>query len=492
MPSVELNVKRGTNSDFHARSSMEPQAIVTPSPKRSPVQKPGIVKLAQKVRSKSVQYPITIHIKVPELASGSANLGDWLLRRNQSAEPPIPTSSLLSHREMPASETSPLLWSTAVSREPYRSRSQDRLPYWRQDESVNPVKHKDQSGNNPHAQFCTLIGCPPSGLAKDQKFTVNKKSLYGRTISLLASQRLAYHFSASLSNTMLLSQVVLGAALTALGASESSHILITVFGAMNTVIAGLIAYLKSRGQPMRARMFRDDLERLLDEIENSEVMWRGISEGAHGYEEIDTDEVTVRSEVARLTRLYERAVRLNGMNNPDMYMAGAGGFDGNANGGARPNRGGPYPRMTLPAVAAQPAPQPSADNSGPAVPVVAAPEDTAPATKVIAKEEKKEEKKDETKAEEKQPLADGIVEDKGKAVTQPESASEATLSPAPTPAPAPTSTPAQPTVAQAPAPVLNPDIDPDASPATAARLKPKKSTSVTEVNGIGGNSQKSP
>ena len=32
---------------------------------------------------------------------------------------------------------------------------------------------------------------------------------------------------------MLLAQVVLGAALTALGASESSHILITVFGAMN-------------------------------------------------------------------------------------------------------------------------------------------------------------------------------------------------------------------------------------------------------------------
>lgn len=131
-------------------------------------------------------------------------------------------------------------------------------------------------------------------------------------------------FTATLTNSLLLSQVVLGATLTALGASDSSRILITLFGALNTVIAGLIAFLKSRGQPMRARMFRDDLERVVDEIENSAVMWLGISRGVHGYSAIDTDEqVTVRSEVARLTRLYDRAVKTNTMNDPDMYAAGA-------------------------------------------------------------------------------------------------------------------------------------------------------------------------
>jgi hypothetical protein len=118
---------------------------------------------------------------------------------------------------------------------------------------------------------------------------------------------------------------VLGATLTALGASESSHVLITIFGVMNIVIAGLVAYLKSRGQPIRARMFRDDMERVVDEIENSEVMWLGISKDALGYDEINTDgEVTVRSEVARLTRLYDRAVKTNTMNNPDIYMARGG------------------------------------------------------------------------------------------------------------------------------------------------------------------------
>ena len=96
-------------------------------------------------------------------------------------------------------------------------------------------------------------------------------------------------FTATLVNTLLLSQIVLGAALTGLGASNSNRIFIVVFGALNTVIAGVVAFLKSRGQPMRARMFRDDLERVVDEIENSAVMWFGISRGAHGYDAIDTD-----------------------------------------------------------------------------------------------------------------------------------------------------------------------------------------------------------
>ncbi|KIX07640.1 uncharacterized protein Z518_02293 [Rhinocladiella mackenziei CBS 650.93] len=195
--------------------------------------------------------------------------------------------------------------------------------------------------------------------------------------------------TASLSNTMLLSQVVLGAALTALGASESSHVLITVFGAMNTIIAGLVAYLKSRGQPMRARMYRDDLERVVDEIENSEIMWLGISRG----------------------RAW-RAVRNNTVNNPDMYMAGAGNEGYSATlrsrpaGGAQGNMplpiaGSPQPVMAAPVVGVDPGPP------GPKSAVLTqqpqAPDlDESPVTaKPTSKEEQKEEpKKEEEKAEE--------------------------------------------------------------------------------------------
>ena len=44
----------------------------------------------------------------------------------------------------------------------------------------------------------------------------------------------------------------------------------------------------------------------------------------HGYDDIDNDSVTVRSEVARLTRLYDRAVRTSTVNSPDKYQNDSG------------------------------------------------------------------------------------------------------------------------------------------------------------------------
>jgi hypothetical protein len=173
-----------------------------------------------------------------------------------------------------------------------------------------------------HHQFCALTGVPASN-ARDKSARIGPKTLYGRATKRYAQARRAHSFMTALSNTLLLSQVVLGATLTALGASESSHILITAFGVINTVIAGLVAYLKSRGQPARQRIFRDELERVVDEIENSEIMWLGISQKIHGYSEIDIDDkVTVRGEVARLMRCYEKALRNFAMSNPDNYLMG--------------------------------------------------------------------------------------------------------------------------------------------------------------------------
>ncbi|KAL9049550.1 MAG: hypothetical protein Q9162_007170 [Coniocarpon cinnabarinum] len=193
-------------------------------------------------------------------------------------------------------------------------------------DETQPLLGSTLDNLNKHQQYCGLVGVVPSNHPPTAKRPrPNSSSLYERAKRKRTSTNITYAVTATLSNTLLLSQVVLGAALTALGASSSSHVLITIFGALNTIIAGMVAYLKSRGQPMRARMFRDDLERVVAEIENSEIMWMGISHDCHGYSDIDTDDdVSVRSEVARLTKLYDRAIRNNTMNNPDMYMAASG------------------------------------------------------------------------------------------------------------------------------------------------------------------------
>ncbi|ETI29478.1 hypothetical protein G647_01931 [Cladophialophora carrionii CBS 160.54] len=376
-----------------------------------------------------------------------------------------------------------------------------------QNYNSTPARDDDPSTTttvDPHAQFCMMVGVPsfeptPDG-AKVARSRIPAKSLYGRATRQLANQRWTYYGTASLSNTLLLSQVVLGAALTALGASASSHILITVFGALNTIIAGLVAYLKSRGQPMRARMYRDDLERVVDEIENSEVMWLGISRGVHGYEDIDTGgggpngngkdaagAVTVRSEVARLTRLYDRAVRNNTVNNPDMYMTGAidGGhysISGGTGGATLRSRvgpgavavgpvGGPVPVGLVAPVVSQPvAPAPVAP--APVLQEVHDP-DESPAT---APPKPKEEKKKKDGEEVAKPEASKEDETDGKGKRKDEEGE--TLSKAPTVADKPLGdgAAAEPnTPAPAPAPARQePDHDPDAEPASDVNVPLKK------------------
>ncbi|KJY02100.1 hypothetical protein TI39_contig259g00009 [Zymoseptoria brevis] len=243
----------------------------------------------------------------------------------------------------------------------------------------SPSEQRDiQPLSDAYKQFCHLVGNRPTDYPPGKTYYPPEDSLYYRAVQHRRSQGRMYALTSALINTMLLTQVVLGAALTGMGASNSPGWIITVIGALNTIIAGLVAFMKSRGQPMRARMFRDDLERVVDEIHSSAIMWRGISQGIHGYDAIDTDEsVTVRSEVARLTRLYDRAVKTNTINDPDYY--------GGAGVGSDPSNSGLRSRPGQPALLAAPAPAtaPVVDgNLAPAHAAVLSPDpDESPATK---------------------------------------------------------------------------------------------------------------
>ena len=327
----------------------------------------------------------------------------------------------------------------------------------------------DDLTRDHHTEFCRLIGTRPLTLAEDLKHKPHAESLYYRATRQRTHQHMTYVFTATLTNTLIMSQIVLGAALTGLGASNASGVLVTIFGAMNTVIAGAIAFLKSRGQPMRARMFRDDLERVVDEIENSAIMWLGISKSVHGYDAIDTeDQVTVRSEVARLTRLYDRAVKTSTLNDPDNYSMG---------GPSDPHSAALRDKSALPIAAVAPSsapvPEITSGASAPAAPA-AAPEDpdASPATKPPEATQPIEA---ENPAPDASKPADSVSSpDKGKAVAgaSSEASDQATTSqssssdvpntvsdmPAPTPTPASTTTPAAP-------------VDPDESPASAAHLE---------------------
>jgi len=113
---------------------------------------------------------------------------------------PKSSSTPATYRSMPYSgEGAPLLRSSWSS--PYES------------QKIRPDNH------DIHIQFCFLAGVPPSNLPQDaRRPAIARRSLYGRAIRRRNTQNWTYLITASLSNTLLLSQVVLGSALTGLGA----------------------------------------------------------------------------------------------------------------------------------------------------------------------------------------------------------------------------------------------------------------------------------
>ncbi len=67
---------------------------------------------------------------------------------------------------------------------------------------------------------------------------------------------------------MLWLQIGIGATLTAIGSTNSNtaRIAIVVLGAINTVVAGLLTFLKSRNQPNRALQFRNGLRGVYEDL----------------------------------------------------------------------------------------------------------------------------------------------------------------------------------------------------------------------------------
>ena len=89
-------------------------------------------------------------------------------------------------------------------------------------------------------------------------------------------------------------QIIVGAALTALGAANGPSAAVTILGALNTIIAGLLTYLKGQGLPGRLEQYLHLLRTLREHIEERE---REFSEPDCL---LDVDD-----EVTRITRMYQ-------------------------------------------------------------------------------------------------------------------------------------------------------------------------------------------
>ncbi|KAL9037037.1 MAG: hypothetical protein Q9214_005873, partial [Letrouitia sp. 1 TL-2023] len=130
--------------------------------------------------------------------------------------------------------------------------------------------------------------------------------LYARVVSEERTARWQFYIVASLINACYFLQIVIAAVLTSLGASSASHILVTAFGGINTVIAGILTYLKGQSLPNRLRQYWIGLRKCREYIEEKE---RELAELGC---ELDVDR-----ELAMIVRMYHDVRQTAEDNTPD-------------------------------------------------------------------------------------------------------------------------------------------------------------------------------
>ncbi|CEI68377.1 unnamed protein product [Fusarium venenatum] len=137
---------------------------------------------------------------------------------------------------------------------------------------VGGIRDKEHDAPvNPTSSFWPPKGLPP-GLYRD--------TVYRRTIC-----HYSYHFTSYVRWILLVIQLIIGAALTALGPmSLEKGTPITILGASNTVLAGLLALFTHSGLPDRYRYDKAEFERVEDHIR--EILITGLVHAGKSVNEV--------------------------------------------------------------------------------------------------------------------------------------------------------------------------------------------------------------
>ena len=146
-------------------------------------------------------------------------------------------------------------------------------------------------------KFQNLVGiCSPNVLRTNPALArpAQNEGIYKRTVEEEAKVKFQYAISNYMVNIFFMLQIIVGAALTALGAAKGPPSAVTFLGAVNTVVAGLLTYLKGQGLPMRLEQYLHLLRTLREHIE------------AREREFMEPDcLLNVDEEIERVTRMYQ-------------------------------------------------------------------------------------------------------------------------------------------------------------------------------------------
>jgi hypothetical protein len=137
-------------------------------------------------------------------------------------------------------------------------------------------------------------------------------------------QNLQYQLLTVSFNLLVILQVIIGATITALGPSGGDHMLaITILGAFNTSIAGILSLLKGRGLPQRLRRNMAEISKVLDLIRERKTLLR--------YGNLQVSNLATSELLQDVFQAYDSMKQIIENNQPDTYT------DGNASGHAANN-----------------------------------------------------------------------------------------------------------------------------------------------------------
>lgn len=100
--------------------------------------------------------------------------------------------------------------------------------------------------------------------------TAPNVGIYTRVVSKETKAARNFRFFSWLINVCLGIQIVVAAAVTAIGAASGPHTAVTAFGAINTIMAGALTYLRGSGLPDRLKSYQNKWKSIREYIEQRE------------------------------------------------------------------------------------------------------------------------------------------------------------------------------------------------------------------------------
>lgn len=126
--------------------------------------------------------------------------------------------------------------------------------------------HPEDQGTKPASPMHDIF-LPTKAAARRWR----NRGLYERTLSQDVRSRVLYGMSNYIISFLYLLQILIAAALTGLSAyQQASSVALTTLGAINTVLAGILAWLNGQGMPVRFRRARDQFREVVRAIEDTE------------------------------------------------------------------------------------------------------------------------------------------------------------------------------------------------------------------------------